>query len=142
MTVDPNQILQLLVPKSFWDFVLYFILLMGLIVLFTQPEGSVLTNILLAIVIIGIFIDKVQAFPAHRCSFGTMLVRIMYFVIPLIVAGVTQNPKSRPPAVIMAVVGLGYTLFLWATEMRNPAICLPLERDVTMIVDYLRIMLV
>jgi hypothetical protein len=142
MNVDPNQILQLLVPHGFWDFVLYFILLMGLIVLFMQPEGSVLTNILLALVIIGVFIDKVQAFPAHRCAFGTMLIRILYFVVPLIVAGVTKNGKSRAPAVIMAVVGLGYTLFLWATEMRNPAICLPLERDVRLIVDFVKVMLV
>jgi hypothetical protein len=83
MTVDPNQILQLLVPSGFWDFVLYFILLLGLIVLFMQPEGSVLTNILLAAVIIGVFIDKVHAFPAHRCAFGTMGVRILFFVVPL-----------------------------------------------------------
>ena len=104
MTVDPNQILQLLIPRTFWDFVLYFILLMAFIVLFMQPEGSLLTNILLAFVIIAIFIDKVQGFPAHRCSFGTMLIRILYFVVPLIVAGATKNPKSRAPAVIMAVV--------------------------------------
>ena len=142
MTVDPNQILSLLKPTGFWDFVLYFILLLAFIVLFMQPEGSVLTNVLLAAVIIGVFIDKVHAFPAHRCAFGTMVVRIMFFVVPLIVAGATKNPKSRAPAVIMAVVSLGYTLFLWATEMRNPALCLPLERDLTMIIDTIRVMLV
>ena len=142
MTVDPNQILSLLVPHGFWDFVLYFILLLAFIVLFMQPEGSVLTNILLAAVIIGVFIDKVQAFPAHRCAFGTMVIRILFFVVPLIVAGATKDPKSRAPAVIMAVIGLGYTLFLWATEMRNPALCLPLERDVTMLIETIRVMLV
>jgi hypothetical protein len=108
---------------------LYLILIFGLITLFQQPEGSVLTTILLAMVIVGVFVDKIQAFPDHACNFGTLIVRILYFVVPLVTAGITKNPKSRPPAVIMAVLGLGYMFFLWATQMKTRRVSAAGPRD-------------
>ncbi len=143
--LTPQQIINLLLPSSIWDFLLYIILIFVLITLFMQPEGSITVTILLAIVVVAIFMDKVQALNAlgqrHKCSFGTMGMRISFFVIPLLIAGITKNPKSRLPAIVAAVLGLGYTLFLWAIEMRNPAICRPLDRDISMIIDYLRLTL-
>ncbi len=132
-----DQILALLKPNSLWDYLLYLILIFGLITLFQQPEGSVITTILLAMVIVGIFIDKIQAFPDHSCSFGTLFIRILYFVVPLVTAGITKNPKSRGPAVIMAVMGLAYMFFLWATQMNNPAVCVPLARETMLPLDWL-----
>ncbi len=132
-----DQILALLKPTTLWDYLLYIILVFGLITLFQQPEGSVLTTILLAMVIVGVFIDKIQAFPDHACNFGTLIIRILYFVVPLVTAGITKNPKSRPPAVIMAVLGLGYMFFLWATQMNNPAVCVPLARETMLPLDWL-----
>ncbi len=136
--VDINDIVQLLLPSQarlLQDIWLYLILAFVLITLFMQPEGSITITLLLAVVAISIFIDKVQAFPGHLCSFGTLVIRVGMFVIPLITAGVTQNPKSRGPAVIAAVLGLGYTFVLWFFEMNNRAVCRPLERDITMLME-------
>lgn len=135
--VDINEIIQLLLPAStfpqlLWDILLYLIFFMVIIVMFMQPEGSLTITILMAIVVVGIFIDKVQALPGHRCSFGTLLIRISFFVAPLLTAGLTKNGKSRLPAIIAAVLGLGYMFFLWALEMNNRAVCLPLGRDVSL----------
>jgi hypothetical protein len=135
--ITVQEILALLVPSSLWDYLLYIILLFALITLFMQPEGSIGVTIIMAIVVVGIFIDKVHAFPGHRCNFGTLLVRITYFVAPLITAGISKNPKSRMPAVITAVLGLGYTFLLWAMEMNNRNVCMPLDRDLTMFIDYI-----
>lgn len=140
--VTADQILALLAVKDIWDVVLYLILLFVLITLFMQPEGALTVTLLLAAVVVGIFIDKVEAMPGrHQCSFGTLIIRIMMFVIPLIVAGITKNPKARAPSVVAAVLGLGYTFLLWATEMNNRNVCTPLSRDISMIVDYIDVLL-
>jgi len=135
-----EQILALLKANSIWDYLLYLILIFGLITLFQQPEGSVVTTVLLAAVILGVFIDKIQAFPDHRCSFGALGIRVLFFVVPMITAGITKNPKSRGPAVIMAVMGLAYMFFLWATQMNNPAVCVPLARETLLPLDWIRLL--
>lgn len=133
--ISLNEILQLLLPSELWHYVLYLILLFVLITLAQQPEGSITITIMLALVVVAIFIDKLEALPGHRCNFFTLLARISMFVVPLLTAGITQNPKSRGPAVVAAVLGLGYTFFLWALQMNNRAICAPLERDVSLLIS-------
>lgn len=140
--LSAQDVLVLLQPTNFFDYVLYAILLFTIITLFLQGEGALTITMMLAVVVIGIFIDKVQALPGHKCSVFTLLIRITYFVIPLITAGLTRAPKSRIWAILAAVLGLGYTFALWALEMRNPAICAPLSRDITMLVDTIQSMLV
>lgn len=130
-----QDVLFLLQPRDFFDYLLYAILLFSLITLFLQGEGALTVTIMLAVVVIAIFIDKVGALPGHPCGVFTLLIRITYFVIPLITAGVTRAPKSRMWAVLAAVLGLAYTFALWALEMRNPSICAPLARDLSMLLE-------
>ncbi len=140
-----EQVIKLLLPtpgRELWDIWLYAILLFALITLFMQPEGAIMITLMMAAVIIFIFVDKVGAFPAHQCNFGTMMIRILMFVIPLLTAGITQKPKSRGPAVIAAFLALGYTFLQWALIMNNRNICRPLDRDVFLIIEYLKTMLV
>ncbi len=84
--------------------------------------------------VVGIFIDKVQAL--GKCGIEVMLIRVLYFVVPLITAGVTENPKARPPAVIAALLGLAYVFGTWffvlnsdacPREARDTVILLPLS---------------
>lgn len=140
--ISLQDILVLLQPNGIFDYVLYAVLLFTLITLFLQGEGALTITLMLAVVVIGIFIDKVQALPGHKCSVFTLLIRITYFVIPLITAGLTRASKSRVWAILAAVLGLGYTFALWALEMRNLSICAPLSRDITMLVDVVQSMLV
>ncbi|GAB4575732.1 MAG: hypothetical protein Kow0077_28680 [Anaerolineae bacterium] len=133
-----QDLLALLQPNGLFDYLLYIILFIVLITLFMQGEGALTVTMLLAVVVVAIFIDKVQALPGHKCSVFTLIIRVTYFVIPLLVAGISKQPKSRPWAVIAAFLGLGYTFALWAVEMRNPSICAPLPRDVTMLLDTIR----
>ena len=137
--VDINQIIQLLLPSQqrlVWDIWLYAIMLFLLITLFMQPEGSVTVTLLLAGAVVSVFIDKVHGFPNHTCNFGTLLIRILMFVAPLLTAGISQNPKSRGPAIVAALLALGYTFLLWAIEMNNRNVCAPLPRDVRLWMDY------
>ncbi|MBN1965593.1 MAG: hypothetical protein JW910_13165 [Anaerolineae bacterium] len=132
MSVDFNEIIQLLLPQPnrlLWDILLYLIFIFVLITMFMQPEGSLTITILMAVVVVGLFIDKVHALPNYRCSFGTLLIRVNYFASPLLTAGLTKNGRSRLPAIIAAVLGLGYMFLLWAIEMNNPCICSPLGRE-------------
>ncbi|MBN2471554.1 MAG: hypothetical protein JXN59_12595 [Anaerolineae bacterium] len=130
-----QDVLVLIQPDNFFDYVLYAILLFSLITLFMQGEGALTITLMLAVVVVAIFIDKVGALPGHPCGVFTLLFRILYFVIPLLTAGVTRVPNSRVWAIIAAVLGLFYTFALWALEMRNPAICRPLARDLSMFLE-------
>ncbi len=134
LDVSTAELLDLLKPVTPWDFLLYVILVFLLITLFMQPEGALTVTILLAIVVVGIFIDKVQAL--GKCGIEVMLIRVLYFVVPLITAGVTENPKARPPAVIAALLGLAYVFGTWffvlnsdacPREARDTVILLPLS---------------
>lgn len=114
-----QEILAVLAPSDLWDIILYLFLVFIFITLFMQGDGSVMTTILLAFVVIGALIDKVDVF--GNCGFEVMFIRVMFFVIPLIVAGVTDAPKSRPPAVIAAVLGMAYMFGTWFFVLQSPA---------------------
>lgn len=133
--ISMQDVLYLIQPQGFFDYLLYAILLFTMITLFLQGEGALTITMMLAVVVIGIFIDKVGALPGHPCGVFTLLIRITYFVIPLITAGLTRVPKSRLWAILAALLGLGYTFALWALEMRNTSICRPLERDLSMLIE-------
>ncbi len=117
--LSAQDILALLVPRTPWDYLLYIILVFTLITLFMQQAGQSTITILLALVVVGMFIDKVKAF--GNCGLEVMLIRVLYFVVPLIVAGLSKNPKSRAPAVIAAVLGLAYTFGTWFFVLQGPA---------------------
>ena len=135
--IDPaRQVLG--VVADVW---LYILLVLAFIVLFMQPEGSLVTTLIMAAVILSIFMDKVQAFGSlqggkHICSLGALLIRAVMFLGPLIVAGVSNNPKSRAPAVIGGLLAGAYLFALWFFEM-NTRVCPRLERDITLLLNSL-----
>ncbi len=124
--VTLQQIIGYLQPLNAWDYLLYIILFFVLITLFLQGEGALTVTLLLAVVVIGIFLDKVRVF--GNCGLEVMLIRVTYFVVPLIVAGVSRAPKSRPWAIIGAVLGLAYTFGTWFFVLQGPA-CPRAPRD-------------
>lgn len=114
-----QDILALLTPRSPWDYLLYIFLFFTLMTLFMQRAGQQTITILLVIVAVGVFVDKVKVL--GNCGLEVMLIRVLYFVVPLIVAGLTKNPKSRVPAVIAAVLGLAYTFGTWFFVLQGPS---------------------
>ncbi len=99
----------------------YVMLILGLIVLFMQPEGSTFINLLMAVFAILIFADSVELFDiifkGQTAGLFTMIGRSLTFVIPTFVAGSTKNNKARAPAIIAAVLAVVYTFWRWYTEM-------------------------
>lgn len=112
------------------DVWLYIILFLVIVLIFMQPEGSLITTILLALTVLFIFMDKVQAFnivvltdDVHICGLPTLLMRAGIAGLPLIVAGATKNPKARPIGVVAGLMAAAYLLALWAVEMQAVGIC-------------------
>lgn len=117
-----------------WDIALYVLFFLNLVLLIMQTEGSAFATLLLIIVLVAIIIDKTLAFGYmidfdmtrytrerfHEEIFiGTYLIRVAMFAVPLSIAGMTKNPKSRGPAVIAGVGGGAYMFVRWFSEQRN-----------------------
>ena len=110
----------------------YVILLLALLVLLMQPEGSTFLVVLLASVAIFMIVDSMWLFNTtypndiylrgwyeHNWSLGTLLIRVLSFGLPLFVAGATRNQKSRGWAVILALLAAAYFFMTWFVYQRQ-----------------------
>lgn len=125
-----------LTDEIHWDLALYGLFFLNLILLIMQTEGSALPTMLLIIVLVSLIIDKTRAFgymidfdmtrytreTFHEQIFiGTYLIRVAMFAVPLSIAGMTKNTKSRGPAVIAGIAGGAYMFIRWFAEQRDVA---------------------
>jgi hypothetical protein len=125
-----------LTDEIHWDLALYGLFLLNLILLIMQTEGSALATGLLIIVLVSLIIDKTRAFgymiefdmtrytreQFHEQIFiGTYLIRVAMFAVPLSIAGMTKNEKSRGPAVVAGIAGGAYMFTRWFFEQRDVA---------------------
>jgi hypothetical protein len=123
-----------LTDEIHWDLALYGLFLLNLILLIMQTEGSALATFLLIVVLVSLIIDKTRAFgymiefdmtrytreQFHEQIFiGTYLIRVAMFAIPLSIAGMTKNSKSRGPAVVAGISGGAYMFTRWFFEQRE-----------------------
>src|SRR6266849_3972170 len=115
MSIQLRNILNALKPTDIWGWWLYIIVVLVLITLLMQGERSpLLATIMLASSIMSALILKVTTFNIYN-FFTSFLFAVILWVFPLVVAGMTKNPKSRIPAVLAAFLGAVWMFAKWAT---------------------------
>ncbi len=113
--IDPQEILQLLGPTAghglIWNIFIYLIFFFTLITMLMQGDKALLTTIIAAAGLMLCVIDKLVIFNAR--DFGTMVIHAGMFLFPGLVAGMTRDSKSRPPAIFATVIGAVYFFLFW-----------------------------
>ena len=122
-----GSMLSALVPTSIWGFLLYIVLIMDIVTMVMQKESNLMLTIFLAISILSAFLDELglNAYASHLdigtgffkqvmttdgTSFANWMVGVLMFVLPLVVVGMSNAPKSRFPG-ILAVIAAGLFVF-------------------------------
>jgi hypothetical protein len=129
--ISLRQVLDALSPTKppevlFASIVLYTIMILTLIAMFMQKEGSTRDAMMLTAVVIICLIDKVAATSIlkntfrgfEQASFGIFIIRTMMFVFPLVVGGSTKAEKSRVPLIFTGLLGGVYLFARWFFEIR------------------------
>jgi|FLYN01.1.fsa_nt_gi hypothetical protein len=125
--LDVQDIIAALGPNSepglIWNIMLYLIFFLALATMFMQSDKQLLTTVMMAAVAFAAVVDKLQILRNVRVlverDFGTLLLHILIFTFPLIVAGLTRAHKSRPPAILTGILG-GLLFFgFWFFEQRG-----------------------
>jgi hypothetical protein len=107
----------------------YIIAILTIVALLMQKEGSTRDTVLLTIVIMSCLIDKITATSNLRdqvnisgftrgSPFGSFMIRVAMFALPLVVAGGTKSPKSRPVLIGVGLLGGAYLFARWFFEIR------------------------
>ena len=130
--MDYKAMLELLwlTDQPLWDFALYGLFLLNIILLITVPSESSFGTMLGILILISIVIDKTYAFgylmkspypkECHAKIFiGTYLIRAIMFVAPLTIAGSTDSGKARGMGIIAGLAGAAYMFGRWFMEQRN-----------------------
>ncbi len=124
MQLNIRDILQKLAPSypsMVIGITLYVIIILSIIALFLQKRSNVQITIMIAIAVMAALIDKIDAwrsFAGADVQFVALMLRIVIFVLPLIVAGMTRSPKSRGPAILAGVIAGVYLFARWFFEQK------------------------
>lgn len=108
-------------PSPIYGITLYIIIILSIITLFLQKKSNLQITILIAITVMCGLIDKInawQTFNGANTQFVALMLRIVIFVVPLIVAGMTKWEKSRGPAILAGIIGGIYLFARWFFEQR------------------------
>ena len=110
-------------PGLIWNILLYLIFILALAVMFMQSDKQLITTLMMAAVSFACVIDKLQVLRNRPIlgfpDFGTLLLHILIFTFPLIVAGITKAKKSQAPAILTGIIG-GLLFFgFWFFEQRT-----------------------
>ena len=126
-SITAGSILSALVPSSIWGWILYIVLIMDIATMVLQKESNLMLTVFLAISILAAFLDElgINAYVSHLdvgtgffkqvmttdgTSFANWMVGVLMFVLPLVVVGMSNAPKSRFPG-ILAVIAAGLYVF-------------------------------
>lgn len=125
---DILQLLSPMNPNPLIGWTLYIIIVLVLATMFMQKEGNNTITIMLFTVIIACLIDKVISFrpntpgvAAFRPNLiGSFMLRVIIFVFPIIVAGMTRekSSKARGPAIFASIIAAFYLFGRWFFEQR------------------------
>ncbi len=128
----PDHLGAMMLVFAVWRFL---IILLVLVVMFMQPEGSTMYTLMLGGVVIFMILDSIWAFSisttstalsawmSHNGRYGsfrgvfTLIIRALSIVLPLFVAGGTKNKKSRGWAVFASILAALYLVLVWFQYM-------------------------
>jgi hypothetical protein len=107
-----NILTRLNIQNDFpWGYVLYFIIIMCVLALALQKQGTLTLTILMSIAIMAALIEKIEALP--KFDIFAHLTRIVMFVMPLVFAGMTRTSRSRAPSALAALAAIIYMFARW-----------------------------
>lgn len=113
--ISIQEILFRLGPNSghglIWNIFIYVIFFLTLVTMLMQGDKALFTTIICAASLLLGVIDKLVIFQPRE--FGSMAIHAGMFIFPALVAGMTKDTKSRPPAVLAAIVGAVYFFLFW-----------------------------
>ena len=119
--ISLDNILFLLGPNSgeglIFNIFIYLIFFFTLVTLLLQGDKAMLTVLLCAGALLMGLVDKLSIFEPKE--FGAMVLHAGMFIFPALVAGMTKDKKSRPPAVLAAIIGAVYFFMFWFLLQRN-----------------------
>lgn len=138
-----NILLDFLSPvpgHETYDYVLYALFFLGMLTLTFMGSGnSQMDTIFITVSVFLVVLDKLyivgfvftpegvaegaevtnqQRIDLHITHFVTYCMRVAIFVLPLVVAGNTKNPRTRLIAGFYAIIGFGYSFGRWFFEIR------------------------
>jgi hypothetical protein len=119
--ISLQEILRLLGPTAgqglIYNIFIYLIFFFTLVTMLLQGDKAMLTVLLCAAALLMAIIDKLDIFPPKE--FGSMALHAGMFIFPALVAGMTKDKKSRPPAVLASILGAVYFFLFWFFLQRN-----------------------
>jgi hypothetical protein len=111
-----------------WDYILYIIFAMQVVVLALLFSGSLRDVLMIAVTVLCLIADKTYIFGFIEGGAQTMDaaiqyhtkespltfgVRIAMFALPLVITTQTKIPKAKPALVLLALTSVGYTCTRW-----------------------------
>lgn len=113
--INLQEIIRLLGPNAGlalpWSIFVYIIFFFTLITMLLQGDKALLTTIISAASLLLCVVDKLAIFPPDE--FGSLVIHAGMFLFPGIVAGMTRDAKSRPPAIFACIIGAIYFFAFW-----------------------------
>jgi hypothetical protein len=130
MNINFNQILNLLslAPASgvpnvvLFSILLYAIFVLAVLCLFLMPDKNMLPTLLVAAVLLASVIGKLITGGANLsgfrpAQFGSLIINVIPFLAPFLVAGMTRTRKRSNPVVplsiLMGIFGGIYFFLFW-----------------------------
>lgn len=119
--INLQDVIRLLGPNAGlglpWSIFVYIIFFFTLITMLLQGDKALLTTIISAASLLLCVVDKLAIF--RPAEFGSLVIHAGMFLLPGIVAGMTRDAKSRPPAVLASIVGAVYFFAFWVFLQRG-----------------------
>lgn len=94
-----------------WNIFIYVIFIFTLITMLLQGDKALVTTLLSAGGLFCCLIAKLAIFDVDE--FGTLIVHAGMFLLPILVAGMTESGKSRGPAILAGIVGAVFFFAFW-----------------------------
>jgi len=123
---------EVLAPQQVWDYGLYVIFVIQLIVLGLLFSGSLRDVLMIGFTVMCLIADKAYifgfldggattleaaiAYHTIKSPF-TFGVRIAMFALPLVITTQTKIPKAKPALVLLAIVSVIYTVLRWFVQV-------------------------
>lgn len=117
-----------------WDYVVYFILFLQLILMALLFTGSLRDTIFIAITMLCAFADKSYLFgyieggaqavtsAVHyhtTVSFWTYAIRVTMFFLPMVIVTQTKVKLAKPISIVLTLTSLIYIFARWFTQQRH-----------------------
>lgn len=124
MQIELKDVATLIGPGTgqniIWSIFLYVIFFFSIVTLFLIPDKNMIPTLLIATVLLCAVIAKISLAQTRNSilppkHFGTYVINVAMFVLPIIAVGMTRAKKNRmaAPAILTAITGGIYFFMFW-----------------------------